>query len=115
MRVVIDTNILISAIFWVGRPKRLLNFARRGEVTFLTSETLLAELKEVLTSKDKPFRLSKPEADQIVDHLKEIAELVSTTSKVSVCRDDTDNRVYWNVPWMGKLTLLLRVIGICSI
>lgn len=93
MRVVIDTNILISAIFWVGRPKRLLNVVRRGEVIFLTSKTLLAELKKVLTSGDKPFRLSEREAKEIIEHLKDIAELVSTTSKVSVCRDEADNRV----------------------
>jgi len=93
LRVVIDTNILISAIFWVGRPKRLLNVVRRGEVIFLTSKTLLAELKKVLTSGDKPFRLSEREAKEIIEHLKDIAELVSTTSKVSVCRDEADNRV----------------------
>ena len=93
MRVVIDTNILISAIFWAGRPKRLLNSVRRGELTFLTSETLLAELKEVLTSEDRPFRLGESDANRIIDHLKDITELVSTTSKVAVCKDDPDNRV----------------------
>ena len=93
MRVVIDTNIVISAIFWAGRPKRLLNSVRRGELTFLTSETLLAELKEVLTSEDRPFRLGESDANRIIDHLKDITELVSTTSKVAVCKDDPDNRV----------------------
>jgi putative PIN family toxin of toxin-antitoxin system len=55
MRIVIDTNVLISATFWTGNPKQLLNKVRRGEVTFITSETLLEELKEVLTREDKPF------------------------------------------------------------
>lgn len=93
MRVVIDTNVLISAIFWAGKPKLLLNSVRRGEITFLTSETLLAELKEVLTSKDKPFRISTGEADKIMNHLKDIAELVNTLNIVAVCRDEDDNRV----------------------
>ena len=93
MRVVIDTNVLISAIFWTGKPKRLLNFVRRGDVTFLTSEALLAELREVLTSEDKPFRLSEGDADRIIDHLKDIAEVVPTTSKLSICKDEADNRV----------------------
>ena len=93
MRIVIDTNVLISAIFWAGRPKLLLNSVRRGEITFLTSDTLLTELKEVLTSKDKPFRISPGEADQIINHLKHIAEIVDTSCIVAVCRDEDDNRV----------------------
>ena len=51
MRVVIDTNVLLSATFWTGKPKQLLNKVRRLEITFLTSEILLSELKEVLDSK----------------------------------------------------------------
>ena len=48
MRVVIDTNVLISAIFWTGKPKQILNKVRRAEILFLTSGILLEELKEVL-------------------------------------------------------------------
>jgi len=93
MRVVIDTNILISATFWAGKPKQLLNAVRRGEVSFLTSEILLEELEEVLTAEDKPFKLKKEEAGRVVDHLRKLAEVVSIESAVSVCRDDKDNCV----------------------
>ena len=93
MRVVIDTNLLVSAIFWTGRPKLLLNLVRMGQVTFLTSKALLSELNEVLTSERKPFQLRQREADKIIDHLKDMAEIVHTQSRVSVCKDDPDNRV----------------------
>ena len=78
LRVVIDTNLLVSAIFWTGRPKLLLNLVRRGQLTFLTPEALLSELNGVLTSERKPFQLSQREADKIIDHLKEMAEIVHT-------------------------------------
>ena len=94
MRVVIDTNVLISALFWVGRPKRLLNLVRSGKIDFITSEPLLTELKAVCTSKAKPFQLSKSEAEKIIDHVKDIAEeIVSLKSKVTLCKDEADNRV----------------------
>ena len=32
MRVVVDTNVLISAIFWTGKPKQILNKVRREEI-----------------------------------------------------------------------------------
>ena len=93
MRAVIDTNVLISAIFWPGKPKQLLNQVRRGQVIFLTSEVLLAELKEVLTRQDKPFRLSEEDAQRVLSSVRDLAEIVQTHSAVTICRDADDNRV----------------------
>lgn len=93
MRVVIDTNVLISATFWGGKPKQLLNAVRRREVIFLVSERLLEELEEVLTAEDKPFNLEKESAQRILRHLREIAKPVLIKSTVSICRDEDDNRV----------------------
>lgn len=93
MRVVIDTNVLISAIFWTGSPKRLLNRVRRGEVTFVTFRLLLDELREILVRPDKPFKLTEEEADRVVKAMENVAEVVETQSQVMVCRDENDNRV----------------------
>ena len=93
MRVVIDTNVLISATFWTGRPKQLLNKVRRGEVIYLTSRILLDELKEILIRADKPFKLSENDAKKIVAAVEEMAELVKTHSEFNVCRDEKDNCV----------------------
>jgi putative PIN family toxin of toxin-antitoxin system len=93
MRIVIDTNVLISATFWTGKPKQLLNKVRRGQVTFITSETLLEELKEVLTREDKPFKLSEEKAERVVTTMRDLAEIVQTKSHLTVCQDEMDNRV----------------------
>ena len=89
MRIVIDTNVLISAIFWAGKPKQLLNKVRRGEVTFLTSEDLLSEFKEVLMRKDKPFKLSSEEAERVVTEMRGIAQIIHPNSQVIVCMKGT--------------------------
>jgi putative PIN family toxin of toxin-antitoxin system len=93
VRIVIDTNVLISAIFWTGKPKQILNKARQEEITFLTSEFILEELKKVLRKVDKPFKLSEEEADRVVTAMRELAVVVNISSQVSVCQDDNDNRV----------------------
>jgi len=93
VRAVIDTNVLISAIFWTGSPKRLLNRVRRGEVTLVTSRVLLDELKEILVRPDKPFKLTEEEADRVVKAMQNVAEVVETQSQVRVCRDEKDNKV----------------------
>ena len=93
MRVVIDTNVLISALFWPGKPKQLFNQVRRGKITFLTSEMLLAELKEVLTRVDKPFTLSAEESERVLVAIRNLAEIIEPHTLVQACRDDADNRI----------------------
>ena len=93
MRIVIDTNVLISAIFWTGKPKQLLNHVRRERITFVTSNQLLDELREILIRQDKPFHLPDNEADQVVEALRGSAEVVESHSRITICRDEMDNRV----------------------
>ena len=93
MRVVIDTNVLISAIFWTGKPKQLLNRVRHEVITFVTSNDLLNELKEILIRRDKPFHLSDNEADQVVETMRGVAEVVKIHSRITVCHDEMDNKV----------------------
>lgn len=93
MRIVIDTNVMISAIFWTGKPKQLLNKVRNKRVVYLTSKDLLDELKDILIRKDKPFKLSEGEAERAVTGIRELGEMVQTHSQVTVCKDQRDNHV----------------------
>jgi putative PIN family toxin of toxin-antitoxin system len=90
---VIDTNVLISSIFWTGKPKQILNKVRHGEILFLTSGILLRELKEVLIEKNKPFKLSEEEAERIIIEMRELAEIIPTHTRETVCQDEKDNSV----------------------
>ena len=93
MRIVIDANVLISAIFWTGKPKQLLNHVRRQKITFVTSYQLLDELRQILIRQDKPFHLQDKEADQVVEALRGSAEVVESHRQLSICHDEMDNRV----------------------
>lgn len=48
MRIVCDTNVLISALLWGGTPGRILERIESGLDTLYTSRMLLQELAEVL-------------------------------------------------------------------
>ncbi len=48
MRLVLDTNIIVSGLIWGGVPRRLLDMGRNGRATFFTSSVLLDELADVL-------------------------------------------------------------------
>lgn len=52
MRLVLDTNVVVSALLWNGTPRLLLESAREGSVELYTSIPLLAELTDIL-NRDK--------------------------------------------------------------
>jgi putative PIN family toxin of toxin-antitoxin system len=48
MRVVADTNLVVSGLLWHGAPREVLDAARSGKIELFTSIILLAELEDVL-------------------------------------------------------------------
>lgn len=48
MRLVLDTNVVASALLWGGTPRRLLRAGREKRIELLTSLPLLAELTDIL-------------------------------------------------------------------
>jgi putative PIN family toxin of toxin-antitoxin system len=48
VRLVLDTNTVISGLLWSGSPRQVLDAARQDLITLLTSPALLAELEDVL-------------------------------------------------------------------
>jgi putative PIN family toxin of toxin-antitoxin system len=47
-KLVLDTNIVISALLWNGRPGEILTLARDETIMLHSSPTLLRELREIL-------------------------------------------------------------------
>ena len=90
-RVVVDTNVLVSAILFGGPPGVVLRLAAAGGMLSLTSAVLLTELHGVLLSK---FHLSPDIAELIVNEWKAAGEVVEPAVEVSVITEDpSDNRV----------------------
>ena len=48
VRLVLDTNVVVSALIWDGPPERLLDLAVSGEIALFSSAVLLDELARVL-------------------------------------------------------------------
>src|SRR5580704_14021908 len=69
MRLVLDTNVVVSALLWNGNPRRLLRVGRGEGVMLFTSAPLLAELTEVLLRPkfEKKIAASLLSVDQLVD------------------------------------------------
>lgn len=49
MRLVLDTNVVLSGLLWRSHPRHLLDLAKEGTVSLYTSSALLDELADVLS------------------------------------------------------------------
>ena len=59
MRVVADTNTVVSGLFWLGPPRTVLDAARLGVIRLFTSPKLLAELEDVLSREKFSLRVAR--------------------------------------------------------
>jgi putative PIN family toxin of toxin-antitoxin system len=92
MRIVLDTNVLISALAFPGsQPDQILYRIRRGETELFISPFILSELDRVLREK---FRFTKKEADVRVNAIRAIAHVITPTERITVVTaNDDDNRI----------------------
>ena len=95
MRLVLDTNVVASALLWGGTPRLLLQAARDRRVELFTSMALLAELTDILGRRkfDKKIAASLRSIDQLVDRYAELATLVRPTPTPRVAPDPDDDVV----------------------
>jgi putative PIN family toxin of toxin-antitoxin system len=56
MKVVFDTNVLISALITTGKPKELFHKAIEGQIQLILSKNILEEFTKVQRSKNKKIR-----------------------------------------------------------
>ena len=92
MKVVFDTNVLVSAFVTEGVCSKLLGRARRRQFELITCPFILKELEAVLLKK---LSATRGETRQVLRILAEaISVLVHPTHPVSgICRDPDDDHI----------------------
>ncbi len=95
MRLVLDTNVVASALLWSGVPRLLLQAAREKRVELFTSTPLLAELTNILGRHkfDKKIEISMLSIDQLVDHYTELTSLIRPLAIPRIAPDPDDDVV----------------------
>jgi len=93
MRLVLDTNVVLSALLWGGTPYRLLQLAVEGEAQLFTSPVLAAELREILARPHLAAKLIEKSttADAVTALYLELARALSPLSVPRVVPDDPDD------------------------
>ena len=91
MRVVVDTNVLISGVFFGGLPGRILEAWKEGELRFVVSPAILEEYYRV--GRLLASRYAGVELDPFLALLAVHAELVDAPQlSEGVCEDPNDDK-----------------------
>lgn len=63
MKIVLDTNVLISGVFWGGNPKKIIALSISGEVDLYATEEIMREyfrIIEKISKKDEDLLVLNP-------------------------------------------------------
>jgi putative PIN family toxin of toxin-antitoxin system len=95
VRIVADTNTVVSGLLWQGPPRLLLNLARQQQVTLCTSLSLLAELAEVIARAKfgRRLRTADLSAAALVQDYARLAQLVEPQALPAPLSRDPDDDV----------------------
>lgn len=95
MRLVLDTNVVASALLWSGPPRELLAASREQRAELFTSTPLLVELADVLArAKFGPkIAASQLTVDQLVERYAALATVVRPAAIPRIAPDPDDDAV----------------------
>ncbi len=93
MRLVVDTNVVISALLWDGTPKALFALAQTRDLDFYTSRALLDELADVLSRRKLAKTISALPATpaSLLRHYQGFTHVVQPRSIGRVVINDPDD------------------------
>lgn len=94
MRIVLDTNILVSALIsQAGPPGQVLAEVKRGRLTLITSVFQIAELRRVLSRPHLRRVIAPDAAHDLMANIEVVGEVVGDLPDVTASPDPDDNLI----------------------
>lgn len=90
MRIIVDTNVVMSGVFFSGTPSRILKAFDEGKFEVYANTDIVAEYEEVYARPKQKLQRT-PQTDffhAFTDKLK----LIKTKNHVTICRDPDDDK-----------------------
>lgn len=90
MRIVVDTNVLISGVFFGGFPRRILSAVVSKEITACASSEIIDEYEEIVQEMidRKQGHINRT----ILAPLFKEMEIIEPATHIEICRDPDDNK-----------------------
>jgi putative PIN family toxin of toxin-antitoxin system len=100
LRIVLDTNVLISAVISEGKPRQLVRLASQKRFVLIKSEEIVKEYVKVLQR--EKFGMTGQEVVKAKNALLKTGKTVKVTSRRRVIREDPDDDIFLNAALDGN-------------
>ena len=105
MKVVLDTNIFISGIFWKGSSNKVITNWKEGKFTLVTSLEAVSEIIKVL--KDFKIKLSDEMIKEWVDLIVRNSMIVEPKEKIEAVKDDPKDNIFIETAVAGNVDYII--------
>ena len=95
LKLVLDTNTIVSAFFWEGNEAELLRKIEEGKARLYITSEIFKEVEEVIKRPkfNDVMRKASLTPDQIMQKIVSLSHLViSQKLNIKICRDEKDNK-----------------------
>ncbi len=110
MKVVLDSNVWLSAIFWEGEASKIIELADENRIEIIVSRNILDEIALVLNRESKFQKFLTNRNQNIVDILKTIlviSKISDIKSRVHVIKKHPQDNMILEVAIDGKVDFII--------
>jgi uncharacterized protein len=110
MKIVLDTNVWLSAVFWDGEASKILEKSEKKDIQIIISENILSEIINVLNRESKfqkyilNLRLS---IEDLLRTILSISTLIETKTKLDIIKADPKDNIILEAAIDGKAEYII--------
>lgn len=102
MKIVLDTNVFISGIFWKGSPSKILNLWANNKIEVVVTKKIVSEYLRVIKKIDQSEELSS----KWKAFIQKNSIMLIDKSSIKICRDPDDDK-FLNAALTGKVQYIV--------
>lgn len=105
MRIVLDTNVLVSGIFWTGNEAKVIERCKKRKYTNIASPYTLGEFERVI-SKER-FALTREEIENLIELVLSFSIILIPSQKVSIIKKDPNDNMFIDCALAGSAEYII--------
>ena len=92
MKIVLDSNVLISGVVFGGVPRKILEYWIEGEFDILLSDSVFEEYDHVI--RRKKFQIDYITIQNVLEYIAKDGKWIQVKTQIEIVKDKTDNKFF---------------------
>ena len=105
IKLVLDTNVFVSGIFWTGSSNKVIFSWKEGKFVLVTSLEIISEVIKVL--KDFKIRLPENMIKEWIDLITRNSVIVEPKEKINIIKDDPKDDIFIETAVAGNVDFII--------